>query len=194
MSLRSLTRCWPDPQLEGNVKIYDIRDDGGRLLAFEIDNALVQPRGIERLVRTLPEAVVAPCEKGARIDGERYRFEVSGTTFIVWEPFGDNSRFWVGPEPTTFTPTTAVVRAAFAEHNPAIWFQVGCLLAGVSVLAGCAIVLGHRFGPFPDAWAGVGVAALAGGAIAAFFLLLVGLLGLEGQSKRTLRQLVSPRD
>jgi len=41
-------------------------------------------------------------------------FEIQGQIFIAWEPFGDNSRYWIGPEPTAFCEQLATVRKAFA--------------------------------------------------------------------------------
>ena len=31
-------------------------------------------------------------------DDIRVRFTYAGKSFVVWEPYGDNSRYWVGPE------------------------------------------------------------------------------------------------
>ncbi|GGA00902.1 hypothetical protein GCM10011408_22410 [Dyella caseinilytica] len=35
----------------------------------------------------------------------------------MWEPFGDNSRYWIGPEPVHWCPQIDVVRHAFAKRR-----------------------------------------------------------------------------
>jgi hypothetical protein len=42
------------------------------------------------------------------------RFYVEGQLFVIWEPWGDNSRFWIGPDPTAPCPQLGLVRDAFA--------------------------------------------------------------------------------
>ena len=35
--------------------------------------------------------------------------------FVVWEPFGDNDRYWIGPRPLRWVPEIEEVREAFAR-------------------------------------------------------------------------------
>lgn len=40
-------------------------------------------------------------------------FEVDSEAFVAWEPFGDNSRYWIGPKDGKWNVQVDKVRAAF---------------------------------------------------------------------------------
>jgi hypothetical protein len=44
-------------------------------------------------------------------------FEVQGQKFKAWEPWGDSSRYWIGPEAPSWCEQISVVRAAFIRHT-----------------------------------------------------------------------------
>src|SRR3989338_10516651 len=95
------------------MKVYDLKDKTGRVFAFEVDNLLLQRRGVGKVVRTIP---------GARItrvsgDDEFCEFEVEGKVFVAEEPWGDNSRYWIGPRPPEWCEPVATVRAAFLQYQ-----------------------------------------------------------------------------
>jgi hypothetical protein len=51
-------------------------------------------------------------------------FELGGDQFLVWEPFGDNSRYWVGPIVAgKWSPHLETVRAAFAGVPRFRWWS-----------------------------------------------------------------------
>jgi hypothetical protein len=39
-------------------------------------------------------------------------FELGGARYEVWEPFGDNSRYWVGPADSVWRPETERLAAS----------------------------------------------------------------------------------
>jgi hypothetical protein len=53
-----------------------------------------------------------------------YLFAIEDVHFPIWEPYGDSSRFWIGPDPMKLTPHLTAVRHTFAEANQ----PIGCLL------------------------------------------------------------------
>jgi hypothetical protein len=72
---------------------------------------------------------VANVRLGSAIRGEtsdvRVRFDYLGQPFIVWEPFADNSRYWIGPadmvqgEPEiAVVPNTEPLREVFERYDP----------------------------------------------------------------------------
>ena len=97
------------------MKIYDLHDKEGKAYAFEIDNVLLGRRGACRVVRSIPNANILKEPKLLSWHREEIfcEFELDGLRFQVWEPFGDNSRYWVGPESATETRQINVIRAAF---------------------------------------------------------------------------------
>ena len=91
----------------------------GAIHAFEVSNAWLRPRAIARLVRS----------KGAEITFKRrlfgpgdlrLTFRYKGREFQVVEPFGDNSRYWVGPakDAPAATAETAELNEIFAQYRP----------------------------------------------------------------------------
>ena len=91
------------------------------MFAFEIDNTAVSPRQLGRLVQSSLDATVTQGPQGffAREDW-RLQFTYKGVTFEVWEPFGDNSRYWVGPAGEEPKRVDAIddVHSAFVQHEP----------------------------------------------------------------------------
>lgn len=56
---------------------------------------------------------VAPLSRHGRV----CEFNLKGETFIIEEPFGDNSRFWVGTKNKPQPAVLAAVRQAFERPN-----------------------------------------------------------------------------
>ena len=121
------------------MRTHDILDDQGRLYAFEVDNALLGRSGVAAVVRAIPGAVVLELHRSWWGPDEFCRFRVAGVEFRAWEPFGDNSRYWIGPEPPHVCPETAIVLGAFQAHHPVLRrplvtgpaLVIGGLVAGV---------------------------------------------------------------
>jgi hypothetical protein len=102
------------------MNLYDLRDEDGRVFAFEVSNLFLSRRGVCRVVRRIPHArllkqpPVFSCWSG---DEEFCEFEIDGVNFVAWEPFGDNSRYWLGPKPPLWVPQFSPVREAFAQAH-----------------------------------------------------------------------------
>lgn len=80
------------------MKIYDHRDDEGRLLSFEVPN--VGRRYFLRLLRS----AVPSSQLLQQKDDHFGTIHWNGTTFEVTEPWGDSSRYLIHPlEPSSHT-------------------------------------------------------------------------------------------
>ncbi len=82
------------------MKTYPLLNDANQMTGFEISNLFFpSSASVSRFFAKCPGAQVTRqrkmFESGNEIHAE-IAFE--GATFIVWEPFGDNSRFWIGPK------------------------------------------------------------------------------------------------
>ena len=106
------------------MKIYDLHDAGGRVYAFEVSNLLLSRDGVVKVASSIPGAVVTRRRAGSWFtDKDEFcEFIVNGQPFVAWEPFGDNSRYWIGPTPPAWCEQVSVVREAFAKHKP---FRLG---------------------------------------------------------------------
>ena len=92
---------------------FDLIDAEGRVFAFEIPN--IGREEFCQIVQSFPGVRVVRSPKflsGFR-EEEFCEFELSGQTFGAWEPFGDNSRYWVGPEPVGCGEQVAIIRDLF---------------------------------------------------------------------------------
>jgi hypothetical protein len=80
------------------MKTFPLNSDEGQLIGFEIPNSFLSSGGIARFVRRIKGCDVLGTRRWFSADEVHVRFSFSGSRFIVWEPFGDNGRLWVGPE------------------------------------------------------------------------------------------------
>jgi hypothetical protein len=81
------------------MKTYPLRNEHGEIYAFEIPNsAFLSSRGVARYFARCPGVSISRIRRlFAHNDEIHVEFDLSGEAFQVWEPYGDNSRFWVGP-------------------------------------------------------------------------------------------------
>jgi hypothetical protein len=98
------------------MKVYDIHDKEGRIIAFEVKNFLSWRLGIIRIIAKIPGAETTWRPSLSWYSPEVFcKFQIDGIDFEVWEPFGDNSRYWIGPDPARWVPQIERVRDAFAR-------------------------------------------------------------------------------
>ena len=107
------------------MEIYDLRDGEGRVFAFQVENTYLGRHGACRVARRIPGArVVRRQRRFAWSNRDDFcEFELGGVTFVIEEPFGDNSRYWVGPVPPEYVPQIAAVRDTFARAGQWGWFM-----------------------------------------------------------------------
>jgi hypothetical protein len=111
------------------MKTYDLTDDEGRVFGFEVSNAFFPRSTACRVVQRIPGAKLI---RGPRIfpsEDEFCEFELEGVTFVLWEPWGDNSRYWIGPKTGQCVPQLDRVREEFVRWQPFGFFRhwVACL-------------------------------------------------------------------
>jgi hypothetical protein len=104
------------------MRMYDLTDPEGRIFAFEISNLWITRRGVSAVAEAIPGATVTenPRRLGWPLHEEFCEFVVDGQAFTAWEPFGDNSRYWIGPSPPRWCPQVDTVRMAFSTHTPVL--------------------------------------------------------------------------
>lgn len=92
----------------------------GQLVAFEVESVYVSPSAIARLLQQAPE--VSEVKRRRLFSGEgdvHVRFRYRSHPCIVWEPYGDNSRYWVGPEDVeAFAGDLKKIERLFADYSP----------------------------------------------------------------------------
>jgi hypothetical protein len=125
------------------VQTYELKDDQGRLRAFEVGNIALGRRGVAAVVRSVPGARVL---RGPRIlswwrEETFCEFEIGRAHFTASELFGDNSRYWIGPLSQGFPEETEVVRSAFAAHSSQRWLMGVRIVALGLVVGGLLLML-----------------------------------------------------
>lgn len=102
-------RTFSDDNLSGKAPI-----------AFEIDNAYIGLRAIRKLLASINDVTdIRPRRLFSSWDQVHIRFKFKGYNYFVVEPFGDNSRYWVGPESENHAGIDEI-RRAFIEYKPNI--------------------------------------------------------------------------
>lgn len=90
------------------MRTFLLNNDEGELSGFEISNSFLSSGGIAKYVRRIQGCEVVGTRRWFSADEVHVRFSFSGKRFIVWEPFGDNSRLWIGPEDGEIVPPETI--------------------------------------------------------------------------------------
>ena len=106
------------------MKTFSISDDRGSPYAFEIPLVYVSSSSLRRILsRVDGVSHIRRPSRASRREGARWEFECGGEEYVVWEPYGDNSRYWIGPRGDAVEPHPrhiAVIERAFREHKPSL--------------------------------------------------------------------------
>ena len=108
------------------------RRHGKRPFAFEIETAYVPAGTISAILKTVTGVShVRERHPLARTNEIHVEFRYMAREYVVWEPFGENSRYWIGPRNSAAcTGTIELIEAAFREYHPPLHRQlIGDLLS-----------------------------------------------------------------
>ena len=112
------------------MRTYPLQASGA-LHAFEVSNVWLQPRAIARLVRT-QGADVTFRRRLFRSGDIHLKFNFKGKEFQVVEPFGDNSRYWIGPAGDSPAPSAEIsdLHDVFVHYRPGFLSVFRSLVGG----------------------------------------------------------------
>lgn len=99
------------------MKTYPIYNSENQMFAFEIQNYRIGRRAVCRVVKTIPGATLIREPKILSWFREEVfcEFTVDGEAYIVEEPYGDSSRYWIGPISSGWLAQTEKVHDAFVR-------------------------------------------------------------------------------
>ena len=109
------------------MKTYpDVDQRNGRQFAFEIENSYLGLRSIATVLSGVDGvANVEIRHPFARGWGEnRARFKYQGRDFVVWEPHGDSSRYWIGPPREEDRGDVTPIERAFQIYQPPLLARI----------------------------------------------------------------------
>lgn len=102
------------------MEVYPItREDGKASPAFEIENLYIGTTAITRILKGVNGVTEIEIPRiFTRNDGVHVDFKFRGHPYIVWEPYGDNSRYWIGPkEDPLEQPADESLKKAFEKYR-----------------------------------------------------------------------------
>lgn len=81
------------------METFSLRNKEGEITGFEIPNSyFVSSSAVARYFGRCPGVTVRNVRRLFDMGNEIHiQFDFDGESFDVWEPFGDNSRYWIGP-------------------------------------------------------------------------------------------------
>lgn len=103
------------------MKTYPVRSkDGTRTFAFEIENIYIPPSTAARLLSKVEGVSNVELRKiFSKWQEVHVKFRYRGQPYMVWEPFGDSSRYWVGPmEEANDADDINPLELAFNHYRP----------------------------------------------------------------------------
>lgn len=96
------------------------KEDNGYLVAFEIEAIYYSRNSIAEILKTIKG--VSDVQFGGRFGSNndvRLMFDYLNSAFIVWEPYGDNSRYWIGPKESSQKPMDIrTIEQGFVNYSP----------------------------------------------------------------------------
>jgi hypothetical protein len=112
------------------MRTYPLLDAQGRLVAFEVSSLLGR-----RLARRVAASISGARIVSTNLGEDRFcEFEIGSSRFAIEEPFGDNSRFWVGPVNALAVEAIERVQVSFSKNRTGTWaVRIGALLCCVLV-------------------------------------------------------------
>ena len=106
------------------MKTYSILTrDGSRAFAFELESIYLSAATAARLLAEVEGVVEVERRRAlSRSNDVHIVFKYRGQPHMVWEPYGDSSRYWVGPQEPAGDADDAVdisaLEAVFKPYRP----------------------------------------------------------------------------
>lgn len=101
-----------------NMNVYELYK-GDCLFAFEIENSYIGLHKVKDLLCTVEGVTDIKCRRiFSAISDVHIKFMYKDRSFIVWEPYGDNSRYWIGPEDDDVMIELDSVEVVFKNYKP----------------------------------------------------------------------------
>jgi hypothetical protein len=113
------------------MRTFPVLTEQGATVAFEVENVLLPPRTIGTVLQSVPGVTSLSVRRPFSSDSTwLVKFEFRGRRFLVVEPFGDNSRYWIGPENTNEGGDIEALQAAIRNYKAPAWRRLLGALVG----------------------------------------------------------------
>ncbi|MCA9392587.1 MAG: hypothetical protein KC900_00145 [Candidatus Omnitrophica bacterium] len=101
------------------MKLHQLYDEAGHLYAFEVNNLMLSRTDAVNIVNSIPGARIIrkPGFCGYSFDDEFCEFKLGDKTFVIYEPWGDSSRFWIGQKQPGWCPELDKIAGCFQTKS-----------------------------------------------------------------------------
>jgi hypothetical protein len=108
------------------MKTFPIIKEDGTKRAFEVENAYIGKRDICRILSKIRNVSDVEPRKIFQSPVDIVaRFRINDKKFVVWEPYGDSSRYWIGEEKDSASPHLIdQIEAEFLAFKPSIFRMI----------------------------------------------------------------------
>lgn len=80
------------------MRTFPIVDPNGTLFAVEVEKLYARPKTLAKIICSVDGVSSMRVRPIFGASPEIHaRFTYLGSGFVIWEPYGDNSRYWLGP-------------------------------------------------------------------------------------------------
>lgn len=110
------------------MRTFQVASESGEQHAFELEHIYLTRGALRSIVSSIPGVSSVTVPRSSGEDREiRLQFIHEGVRFHVWEPFGDNSRYWIGPEDADAKGSPSQLRTieeAFQRYRPPLLLKI----------------------------------------------------------------------
>ena len=108
------------------MKIYHLYKNNGSKFGFEIENVYISTKKIAKLLTTIKGVTNIKSRKLFDFGNEYHiEFDYNKYKFVVWEPFSDNSRYWIClKEDLSIEVDISDLENVFIKYNPPILVKI----------------------------------------------------------------------
>ena len=101
------------------MKIHIIQNDNGDDFAFELDSVYIKKKKVAELLSGIDQVTDVKVRQSFSSPSDVHiNFQYQGDEFMVWEPFADSSRYWIGPEGKTCQLDIRALKSVFEDYQP----------------------------------------------------------------------------
>jgi hypothetical protein len=120
------------------MQVYELLSAEGEPHAFEVSSLLLTRSQACAVAGAIPGARITKRSHLFRDSSVFCTFTIGAAEYSIEEPYGDNSRYWIGTKDGRPSQSLALVRAAFQGHRA--WLPpLRTFLAAAAVLVGALL-------------------------------------------------------
>ena len=104
------------------MRTFSVIDDRrGRTIAFEIESAYISPSTVAQVLSAVDGvSEVKRRRPFSNWEEIHVRFRFRDAECVVWEPFGDNSRYWIGQQDVPEPVDLSHIELTFKGYCPSL--------------------------------------------------------------------------